>query len=96
MLTDCHYGKKLVSALTNETRIEIVRVLSSGQRFVGELEQLFPVCKEVLMQHLEILVGVNLIKVNTVDSFVFYSIHSSSINIVQNFLINKGPRREVR
>lgn len=96
MLTDFHFGKILVSALSDETRIEVVRVLSGGQRYASELEQLFPVCTEVLHRHLEILSEARLISMSILDSRVYYGIHSSSINLVQNFLVNKRTLNRTR
>lgn len=92
MLTEFYYGTRLVYALSNEIRIEIVRLVSEREYTFGELEAIFPVCSEILLQHIVILTDAKVLKTAEINSLTYYGIHPSSNSIVNNFLINKGKR----
>ncbi len=88
MAIEFHYGIKLVKALSNDVRMEMIRILSCGDRCLAELEQLFPGPKETLEQHLEILADVKLVEKRTVNYLTFYAIDPSSKNIIRNLVTN--------
>jgi len=92
MLTEFYFGTRLVYALSNEIRIEIVRLVSGRKYTFAELEAIFPICSEILLQHMVILTEAKILKTTEVNSLIYYGMHPSSNNIVSNFLINKRRR----
>ncbi len=88
MQIEFQYGIKLVKALSGDTRVSMLRLLSCGERCIDELLQFFPYAKETVESELAVLCEAKLVEKRTVEYMDYYRIEPSSNNIVKNFLIN--------
>ena len=70
---------RLLKALGNEKRLEILFYLRSQERNVGELEKLVGLSQSALSQHLAILRAENLVKTRRFAQTIYYSILSDRV-----------------
>lgn len=72
-------GAKLLKAMGNEKRLEILYNLSKGELNVGELEKIVGLSQSALSQHLAVLRAENIVKTRRVAQTIFYSIQSDKV-----------------
>ncbi len=79
-------GAKLLKAMGNEKRLEILYNLSKGELNVGELEKIVGLSQSALSQHLAVLRAENIVKTRRVAQTIFYSIQSDKVLRVLSLL----------
>ena len=78
---------KVFKALSDETRREILKMLSKQDMSAGEISDHFNMSKPSISKHLEILRESELISSEKKGQFVIYSINTSIIQeVLGNFL----------
>ena len=69
-------GSKLLKAMGNARRLEILYYLMQGEMNVSELEKVVGLSQSALSQHLAVLRAENVVKTRRVAQTIFYSIKS--------------------
>ncbi len=78
---------KVFKALSDETRREILKLLSKKDMSAGEISDHFNMSKPSISKHLEILRESELISFERKGQFIIYSINTSVIQeVLGNFL----------
>lgn len=78
---------KVFKALSDETRREILKLLSKKDMNAGEISEHFNMSKPSISKHLEILREAELISSERKGQFIIYSINTSIIQeVLGNFL----------
>ena len=78
---------KVFKALSDETRREILKLLSKKDMSAGEISEHFNMSKPSISKHLEILREAELISTERKGQFIIYSINTSVIQeVLGNFL----------
>lgn len=72
-------GARLLKAIGNEKRLEILYYLVGRELNVGELEKLVGLSQSALSQHLAILRNGDIVKTRRVAQTIFYSIRSDKV-----------------
>ena len=72
-------GSKLLKALGNEKRLEILFYLQDQELNVGQLEKMVGLSQSALSQHLAILRAENIVKTRRSAQTIFYSIMSAKV-----------------
>ena len=72
-------GAKMLKAMGNEKRLEILYHLSEQELNVGELEKIVGLSQSALSQHLAVLRAENIVKTRRVAQTIFYSIRSDKV-----------------
>ncbi len=90
MITDFHYGTKLVAALSDEIRVKTVRILSCGPRSGAILEKELDLSSSELNPHLLILIEAELVVSSGNNDEKIFSLKSGADNLITNFLKNKN------
>ena len=67
-------GSKLLKAMGNARRLEILYYLMQGEMNVSELEKVVGLSQSALSQHLAVLRAENVVKTRRVAQTIFYSI----------------------
>ena len=77
-------GAKLLKALANEKRLQIVCVLENKELKVSELEKKIGLSQSALSQHLAILRAENIVSTRRFAQNVFYSVkNETALKIVR-------------
>lgn len=79
-------GAKLLKAMGNEKRLEILYNLSQKELNVGELEKIVGLSQSALSQHLAVLRAENIVRTRRVAQTIFYSIQSDKVIKILNLL----------
>ena len=79
-------GAKLLKAMGNEKRLEILYNLSKGELNVGELEKIVGLSQSALSKQLSVLLAENIVNTRRVAQTIFYSIQSEKVLKVLNLL----------
>lgn len=79
-------GSKLLKALGNAKRLEILYHLASQELNVSELEKNVDLSQSALSQHLAILRAENIVKTRRVAQTIFYSIKSEKASKILQML----------
>lgn len=79
-------GSRLLKALGNEKRLEILYNLLEKELNVGELEKIVGLSQSALSQHLAILRVENIVKTRRAAQTIYYSIKSDKVIKVLNFI----------
>lgn len=72
-------GSKLLKAMGNARRLEILYYLMQGEMNVSELEKVVGLSQSALSQHLAVLRAENVVKTRRVAQTIFYSIKSEKV-----------------
>ncbi len=80
------FGAKLLKAMGNAKRLEILYHLLGKELKVGELEQLVGLSQSALSQHLAVLRTEDLVKTRRKAQTIFYSIKSEKVIKILNLL----------
>ena len=73
---------KVFKALSDETRREILKILSKGDMSMGDIANNFNMSKPAISKHLDILKNAKLITAEKKGQFIIYSINTSVIQQV--------------
>lgn len=77
-------GAKLLKALANEKRLQIVSVLENKELKVGELEKKIGLSQSALSQHLAILRATDIVSTRRLAQNVFYAVkNKTALQIVE-------------
>ncbi len=79
-------GSRLLKALGNPKRLEILFHLQGRELNVGEMEKIVGLSQSALSQHLAILRSENIVKTRREAQTIFYSIKSDKVIKMLNFL----------
>lgn len=80
-ISDC---AKLLKAMGNEKRLEILYLLLKGESCVGDLEKKVALSQSALSQHLAVLRGAGIVKTRRKAQTIFYSIkYDKSVEILE-------------
>lgn len=79
-------GSKLLKALGNEKRLEILYNLLEKELNVGELEKIVGLSQSALSQHLAILRAENIVKTRRSAQAIYYAIKSDKVIKILNFM----------
>ncbi len=82
------FGSKLLKALGNAKRLEILYHLQHKELKVGELENMVGLSQSALSQHLAVLRAENIVKTRREAQTIFYSIKSEKVTKILNLLDN--------
>ena len=82
------YGRKLIAALSDETRIRLVRILACGDRTLPQLEKQLVISEEELKANLSLLVDIKLVTSWSDDTAIYFVLSPGAEPIIQNFLEN--------
>ena len=89
---------KVFKALSDETRREILKILSKGDMSMGDIANNFNMSKPAISKHLDILKNAKLITAEKKGQFIIYSINTSVIQqVLGGFLdiFSKGKGDDV-
>ena len=89
---------KVFKALSDETRREILKILSKGDMSMGDIANNFNMSKPAISKHLDILKNAKLITSEKKGQFIIYSINTSVIQqVLGGFLdiFSKGKGDDV-
>ena len=91
-----HAGEaaKLLKALANERRLQVLCLLAGGERSVGELNEMLDLSQSALSQHLAVLREEGLVQTRREAQMIFYSLVPGPAGEVMATLygIYCGPR----
>lgn len=77
-------GAKLLKALANEKRLQIISVLENKELKVGELEKKIGLSQSALSQHLAILRATDIVTTRRLAQNVFYAVkNKTALQIVE-------------
>lgn len=79
-------GSKLLKAMGNAKRLEILYYLMQGEMSVSELERFIDLSQSALSQHLAVLRKENVVKTRRVAQTIFYSIKSEKATKILQLL----------
>ena len=82
------YGRKLVAALSDETRVRLVRILACGDRTLPQLEKQLAISEEELKANLTLLTDIKLVATWSDGGSVFFVLSPGAEPIIRNFLEN--------
>ena len=89
---------KVFKGLSDETRREILKILSKGDMSMGDIANNFNMSKPAISKHLDILKNAKLITAEKKGQFIIYSINTSVIQqVLGGFLdiFSKGKGDDV-
>lgn len=86
-------GAKMLKAMGNEKRLEILFQLYDKEQNVGELEKVVGLSQSALSQHLAVLRGENLVKTRRNAQTIYYSIKSDKAIKVLDLLNSMYNKR---
>ena len=75
-------------ALSDETRLEIVDMLSKGEICACRILESFEITQPTLSYHMKILCGCNLVKCRKQGSWIHYSLNRDMIIELRDFMSN--------
>ena len=78
----------LLSAVSDETRIRMMKILWNGDATTKEMSELLELSPSTISLHLKILKEANLVEMNKVKKFVYYKLIKDSFYKVQERLID--------
>ncbi len=76
-----------LDALGDRTRRQIVEVLHTGARPVGDIAQLLPVGRPAVSKHLKVLEGAGLVEHQSVGTRNLYALAPDGWDVVQRWLV---------
>jgi predicted transcriptional regulator len=80
------YGRKLVAALSDDTRIQLVRVLACGNRTLAQLEKQLAVSEDELKANISLLVDIKLVTSWSDGTEIYFVLSPGAEPIIRNFL----------
>lgn len=83
------YGTKLVAALSDKTRVELVRILSCGEQPLTILERELGLPRETIEGHLALLLNVRLVTSRVDETSVLWGLTPDAKQTIDGFLENR-------
>ncbi len=71
-------GSKMLRALGNKKRLEIMYILRDGERKVGDLEKMIGLSQSALSQHLAVLRSAGIVDTRRQAQAIYYSIKNNN------------------
>lgn len=83
---DFSRGATLCKALSDETRVKIVHILSCGERCACDLQEYFDITQPTLSHHLATLTEAGIIAARADGKWVHYRLNSESGDFLHKFM----------
>lgn len=82
------YSEKanILKALTDINRLQIIDMLSCGERCACELLEKFNITQPTLSHHMKVLIDNNLVKARKDKNWIYYSLNQEKINEIVEFI----------
>ncbi|HEX2211085.1 MAG TPA: metalloregulator ArsR/SmtB family transcription factor [Longimicrobium sp.] len=93
--TDLSAAARWFHALSDETRLEIVRRLGAGERCVCDLTDALGAAQSRLSFHLKTLKQAGLVSDRKVGRWVYYSLNPEVLDAIAEFATDARPPEEV-
>ena len=90
---DTSRAAQLFHALSDETRLEIVRLLSHGERCVCELQHVLDAAQSRLSFHLKTLKDAGLVSDRRGGRWIYYALNRDALDEVAEFASDVKPGR---
>ena len=88
---DTGRAAKLFHALSDETRLRIVRLLSHGERCVCELQQVLDAAQSRLSFHLKTLKDAGLVSDRRDGRWMYYALNRDALDTIAEFASGVKP-----
>lgn len=92
--TDLPRASRLFQALSDETRLRIVQLLSGGERCVCDLQEAVGAYQSRLSFHLKKLKDAGVVSDRREGRWVFYTLRSEALEEMRGFLAGVEPTGE--
>jgi ArsR family transcriptional regulator len=83
---DFSRGAKLCKALSDETRVKIVHILSCGEVCACDIQEYFTLSQPTLSHHLAILTEAGIVSARAEGKWVYYSLTAETPTFLENFI----------
>ena len=90
---DSGRAARLFHALSDETRVEIVRLLSHGERCVCELQSVLDAAQSRLSFHLKTLKDAGLVSDRRDGRWIYYALNRDALDEIAEFASGVKPGR---
>ena len=90
-LPEITQAARVFHALSDETRLEIVRLLSHGERCVCELQQVLEAAQSRLSFHLKTLKDAGLVSDRRDGRWVYYALNRDALDQIDEFAAAVKP-----
>jgi len=90
-LPEITQAARVFHALSDETRLEIVRLLSHGERCVCELQQALEAAQSRLSFHLKTLKDAGLVSDRRDGRWVYYALNRDALDLIAEFAAAVKP-----
>ena len=90
-LPDLNRAARRFHALSDETRLEIVRLLSHGERCVCDLQNVLDAAQSRLSFHLKTLKDAGLVRDRREGRWVYYSLSREALDEIAEFASDVKP-----
>ena len=95
LLPGVHQAARVFHALSDETRLEIVRLLSHGERCVCELQQALKAAQSRLSFHLKTLKDAGVVSDRREGRWVYYALNRDALDEIAGFAAAVKPGNHV-
>jgi ArsR family transcriptional regulator len=90
-LADISHAARRFHALSDETRLEIVRLLSHGERCVCELQNVLDAAQSRLSFHLKTLKDAGLVSDRREGRWIYYALNRQALDDIAEFASEVKP-----
>ena len=95
LLPGVHQAARVFHALSDETRLEIVRLLSHGERCVCELQRVLDAAQSRLSFHLKTLKDAGVVHDRRHGRWVYYALNKAALDEIAGFASAVKPGNHV-
>jgi ArsR family transcriptional regulator len=85
---DFTHGTAIIKALSDETRLRIVHILSCGELCACDILEYFNLTQPTLSHHLNVLVDSGLVTTRNEGKWTHYSLAKSELAFLEQFIKN--------
>ncbi len=86
-------GARLLKALGNKKRLEVMYILRKGEQKVGDLEKMIGLSQSALSQHLAVLRAAGIVATRRQAQAIYYSVKNGNAVRLLNMLDDLYGRR---
>ena len=79
---------KILKAVSDPTRREILQLLKNGRKSAGEISNKFSISDAAISKHLSILKEANLVRTQRQGKYIFYEINLSVVEEIITWFAN--------
>ena len=79
---------KILKAVSDPTRREILQLLKNGRKSAGEISNKFSISDAAISKHLSILKEANLVRTQRQGEYIFYEINLSVVEEIITWFAN--------